>query len=129
MAATRIRMRRISISLLSEVNQVYSIYRDEARGWWPLNGKAIPTAGTASRTVKALEGPQDGRGARNDLPHPTDPNNEVPEGSRAAPDGSEPKECAGALLLVQKELNVFQKDPKGYLKARGRRGLFKDGIA
>jgi hypothetical protein len=61
--------------------------------------------------------------------HPTDPNNEVPEGSRAAPEGSEPKECAGALLLVQRELNAFQKDHKGYLKARGRRGLSKEGIA
>lgn len=61
--------------------------------------------------------------------HPTDPNNEVPEGCRAAPEGAEAKECAGALLLVQKELNIFQKDPKGYLKARGRRGLSKYGIA
>lgn len=61
--------------------------------------------------------------------HPTDPNNDVPDGHRTPPKGSQAKECAGALLLVQRELNRFQKDPKGYCKARGRRGLSKEGIA
>ena len=61
--------------------------------------------------------------------HPTDPNNDVPEGCRAAPEGSEAKECAGALLLVQRELGMLEKDLKGYLKTRGRRGLTKEGVA
>lgn len=41
--------------------------------------------------------------------HPTDPRNEVPDGHRAAPDGSIMHECAGSLLLVQRELTEAQR--------------------
>jgi len=41
--------------------------------------------------------------------HPTDARNEVPDGHRAAPDGSIMHECAGSLLLVQRELTEAQR--------------------
>lgn len=41
--------------------------------------------------------------------HPTDVRNEVPDGHRAAPDGSIMHECAGSLLLVQRELTEAQR--------------------
>lgn len=59
--------------------------------------------------------------------HPTDPDNEVPEGHRPAPEGNDARECAGALILVQRELKLLEKDPKGYLKARPG-GLTKAGL-
>jgi len=61
--------------------------------------------------------------------HPTDVNNPVPEGHKCPKEGTKPQECAGALLLVTRELKLFEKDPKGYRKARGRRGLSKEGLA
>ena len=42
--------------------------------------------------------------------HPTDLNNEVPEGHRAPPETVEAKECAGALILVIRELKLLEKD-------------------
>jgi hypothetical protein len=35
--------------------------------------------------------------------HPTDPTNPIPEGSRAVPDGTTTRLCAGAEVLVQRE--------------------------
>lgn len=61
--------------------------------------------------------------------HPTDTDNLVPEGSLQVPEGTEKKECAGALLLITRELRLLEKDPKGYIKANRGRGLTKDGIA
>lgn len=60
--------------------------------------------------------------------HPTDPDNLVPEGHRGAPEGSRPKECAGALLLVQRELRKLEKTPERYLK-ENRDGLTRSGVA
>lgn len=45
--------------------------------------------------------------------HPTDPDNPVSaqadaEGYRPAPDGSETRECAGAIILQQRELMRYQ---------------------
>jgi hypothetical protein len=61
--------------------------------------------------------------------HPTDTDNEVPAGGKTVPEGMAKRECAGALLLVQRELKLLETDPKGYLKARGRRGLSREGVA
>jgi hypothetical protein len=41
--------------------------------------------------------------------HPTDPRNPVPKGTRPAPEGSTTLECAGSLILKQRELMRFQK--------------------
>jgi hypothetical protein len=41
--------------------------------------------------------------------HPTDPENEVPEGQTPVPDHVQPRECTGALVLVQREVMRFQK--------------------
>lgn len=57
--------------------------------------------------------------------HPTDPNNAVPDGHKAAPEENEPTECAGLLLLVQRELRAFTEDPENY---NHRRGLTKEGM-
>lgn len=45
--------------------------------------------------------------------HPTDPNNEVSDkakekGYKEAPEHAETRECAGAVILIQKELMLFQ---------------------
>jgi hypothetical protein len=79
--------------------------------------------------------------------HPTDPNNPVgPEdeaaGHRPAPEGMDPRECAGALVLVQREVEVFQavarqrdeEEPgaKDGLRAYRRlrpRGMTQEGLA
>lgn len=62
--------------------------------------------------------------------HPTDTDNLVPEGGRQVPERTEKKECAGALLLITRELKLLEQDPKGYVKtSRRRSGLTKDGIA
>lgn len=52
----------------------------------------------------------------------------VPEGHREVPDGVEKQECAGALLLIQRELKLLEKDVHGYQKNR-RGGLTRAGIA
>lgn len=64
--------------------------------------------------------------------HPTDPTNPVSEkalaaGAIVAKEGATPRECAGALILQQREIMVYQDDPKGYAKARSR-GLTKAGL-
>lgn len=61
--------------------------------------------------------------------HPTDSDNPTPNGRKPTSDGVEKHECAGALLLIQRELSLVEKDLKGYLKARSRLGLTKTGIA
>lgn len=40
--------------------------------------------------------------------HPTDPNNEVPEGTKPVPEGTATRECAGLLILQQREVMRFQ---------------------
>lgn len=63
--------------------------------------------------------------------HPTDPDNLVPEGAPQVPDDRETHECAGALVLVQRELtkvNSFDKPAvPQYRKAHGR-GLTQHGV-
>lgn len=51
--------------------------------------------------------------------HATDPSEPRPEGATAPPAGTEPAECAGALLLVQRELARLSKVPtwEKYAKA------------
>lgn len=61
--------------------------------------------------------------------HPTDPNNPVPDGCPSAPEGTETRECTGALLLVTRELKLVEKlGVPAYLKQRGRVGLSRDGL-
>lgn len=64
--------------------------------------------------------------------HPTDPNNPIPEGARPVPEGTTTHECAGALVLQQREAMVLQEvygsDLRAYRRARPR-GLTRDGIA
>ena len=61
--------------------------------------------------------------------HPTDPSNPLPDGMLGgAPKGQDPTECAGALLLIIRELKMVEKDVKAYTKTR-KKGLTKDGIA
>lgn len=63
--------------------------------------------------------------------HPTDPRNPVPEGHRAAPEDAKTRECAGALILQQREWMLFQEehagDVAGYRRARPR-GLTREGL-
>ena len=61
--------------------------------------------------------------------HPTDPDNERPEDWKEVPKEAKTKECAGALLLIQRELDLFKKDIKAYAKGRMRKGLSKYGVA
>lgn len=58
--------------------------------------------------------------------HPTDVNNEVPDGHKPVPEGTKMMECAGALLLVQRELRRAQADPKNYDKRAP--GLSRHGL-
>lgn len=62
--------------------------------------------------------------------HPTDPDNPVPEGHRAAPEDSIVKECTGALVLQQREVMNFQaaKDRGAYRKQHPR-GMTLLGLA
>lgn len=63
--------------------------------------------------------------------HPTDPENPVPEGTRAVPEATQTRECAGAIILKQRELWYFQevyKSLAAYRKARPS-GLTRDGLA
>ena len=41
--------------------------------------------------------------------HPTDPNNPVPDGWRGVPADTVTRECAGAQLLVQREIRIFER--------------------
>jgi hypothetical protein len=59
--------------------------------------------------------------------HPTDPDNEVPEHWKEVPKETQTKECAGALLLIIREIKLLEKDVDGYLKSK-RRGLTKAGL-
>lgn len=63
--------------------------------------------------------------------HPTDKENPIPDGTKPVPDNVERHECAGAILLVIRELRLIEKDPALYIKilSRTRIGLTKDGIA
>lgn len=63
--------------------------------------------------------------------HPTDPENPVPEGWRSAPVDAKTRECAGALILQQREFMRWQDDCFGNLKVYRRlhvRGLTIEGI-
>jgi hypothetical protein len=70
--------------------------------------------------------------------HPTDPHNPVPEGVAGAKPDSTIRECAGAHVLLQRELAIVQTmsrdDPDCtglfalYRRLRGRRGLTALGI-
>ena len=66
--------------------------------------------------------------------HPTDPNNPLPEGFKEVSKETETKECAGALLLVIRELKLIEKISKEdnsldrYFRER-KRGLTKNGAA
>jgi len=54
--------------------------------------------------------------------HPTDPRNPVPDGWRPAPPDSVTRECAGSLILKQREVHLLQErygsDPKRYRRGR-----------
>jgi hypothetical protein len=65
--------------------------------------------------------------------HPTDVDNIVPEGGRVVPPGTEAHECAGALLLQQRELMYFQQpcapfDRYQSYRRDHPRGLSKMGV-
>lgn len=70
--------------------------------------------------------------------HPTDPENPVPEGAREVPADTVTRECAGVLVLIQRELQIVdtlarnlpphQDLTKQYRKLRPR-GLTLDGLA
>jgi hypothetical protein len=68
--------------------------------------------------------------------HPTDPSNPVPPGMKPAPANVQTRECAGAHLLLQREVDIAQRlvhvvsDGKAwstYRKLRPR-GLTRDGL-
>lgn len=61
--------------------------------------------------------------------HPTDPTNPVPEGMAPAPEHATTHECAGALILQQRELMYLQSAPdlKSYRRSRPS-GLTVEGI-
>lgn len=64
--------------------------------------------------------------------HPTDPCNPVPVGHRAAPESATTRECAGAQILIQRELDRVQdvlraKGEFSEYKAANPRGLTKVG--
>lgn len=66
--------------------------------------------------------------------HPTDPDNLVPEGGRAVPEHVATRECTGALILVQRELQRINDDvlAGGNLTAYRRdnpKGLTREGMA
>jgi hypothetical protein len=68
--------------------------------------------------------------------HPTDPRNPVPDGARPAPEGSTTLECAGSLILKQREVMHFQQlaedhpgeDPFKLYRQAHPRGLTRDGL-
>jgi hypothetical protein len=48
--------------------------------------------------------------------HPTDVDNLVPEGHKSASEDATKHECTGSLVLIQRELRVFERDVQGYDK-------------
>lgn len=62
--------------------------------------------------------------------HPTDESNPLPDGTRPVPAGTQVRECAGALILQQREAMVldFLGDFKKYREARPN-GLTRAGLA
>jgi hypothetical protein len=68
--------------------------------------------------------------------HPTDPDNPPEPGKRGAPEGVATRECAGAQILVQRELTRFGEllesgvdDPWGAYQAQHPMGLTKIGMS
>lgn len=70
--------------------------------------------------------------------HPTDPENPIPEGQREVPADVVTRECAGVLVLIQRELDIIDRLarmlPDGQDLARGYRlrrprGLTLEGIS
>lgn len=59
--------------------------------------------------------------------HPTDARNPLLPGAKPVPDTTTPRECAGALLLIIRELRLLEADTKGYFKANPT-GLTKYGM-
>jgi hypothetical protein len=63
--------------------------------------------------------------------HPTDPANPVPDGWRQVPPDTRTRECAGALILKQREVMVLQEvygsDPRAYRRGRPH-GLTSQGV-
>lgn len=59
--------------------------------------------------------------------HPTDPNVEVPEGTKPVPEGTETRECMGGLILQQREMMRFQDAPSSYPKRAPQ--MTKRGLA
>lgn len=63
--------------------------------------------------------------------HLTDPNNPVPDGTKPVPDGTTTHECAGALILQQREIMKMQSMPgipSTYFK-KNRKGMTLRAIA
>lgn len=61
--------------------------------------------------------------------HPTDPANPIPAGAKPVPEGATTHECAGALVLQQREIEKAG----GYVKLQdyfkeNKRGLTKQGV-
>src|SRR5213075_927488 len=76
------------------------------------------------------------RGGERMTCHPTDPDNPPAPGTRGAPDGTATRECAGAQILVQRELQRLGelieadvRDPWSVYLADNPRGLTKRGAA
>jgi hypothetical protein len=70
--------------------------------------------------------------------HPTDPDNLVPEGAREVPVDTVTRECAGMLVLIQRELRIFDslarilpsdQDLLREYRLRRPLGLTVDGLA
>lgn len=64
--------------------------------------------------------------------HKTDPDNIVPEGGKPVPEGTQPHECTGGLILQQRELMKFQVPCGPFDRFQAYRrdhaaGLTKDG--
>lgn len=67
--------------------------------------------------------------------HPTDPENPIPDGAREVPADVVTRECAGILVLIQREMNIIDRMAattddlaRRYRKLRSR-GLTLEGIA
>lgn len=68
--------------------------------------------------------------------HPTDPRNPVPAGTRPVPEKATTLECAGSLILKQRELKRFQRlvldnpggDPFKLYRQQHPRGLTRAGL-
>lgn len=64
--------------------------------------------------------------------HPTDPENPIPEGAREVPADVVTRECAGVLVLIQREMSIIdrlaQQEPHGQGVARRYRQLRSRGL-